>query len=313
MAAMLKPLAARHAEAAYAFLTANGLRDVFLASKIEGGALTLPDGAAQGRFLGAFEGDRLDGVLFLGHGGLVVFASDLPHVRRRFAERAWEERARVRLVVGEWNQVSDFWSHLTAAGLESSRDWREVFMTATPATVTAEREPALRLATEADVVPLGDLAARAYLEETGLDPLANMGEGYLRHIAKNIEEEGSYVLEDQGRLVFKADLSARCAIGAQIVGVFTETDRRGEGIARRGVAELVHRLTDPLIAGASAVPAVCLFVREDNLAARRAYERAGFVPSMHYRRLFVEPASTRRGAVTASSASPAARTGRTRS
>jgi len=44
------------------------------------------------------------------------------------------------------------------------------------------------------------------------------------------------------------------------------------------------------------VPAVCLFVREDNLAARRAYERAGFVPSMHYRRLFVEPSSTRLGA-----------------
>jgi predicted GNAT family acetyltransferase len=99
------------------------------------------------------------------------------------------------------------------------------------------------------------------------------------------------VLEEQGRLVFKADLSARCPIGAQIVGVFTEPDRRGQGIARRCVAEMVRRLT----AGDGAVPAVCLFVREDNLAARRAYERAGFVPSMHYRRLFVEPASTRLG------------------
>ncbi|MEP7028978.1 MAG: GNAT family N-acetyltransferase [Candidatus Eisenbacteria bacterium] len=308
---MLKPLAARHAGVAYAFLTAHGLRDVFLASKIESGALALPDGAAQGRFVGAFDGDRLDGVLFLGHGGLVVFASDLPHVRRRFAELTWEERARVRLIVGEWTQVSDFWSHLTAAGLESTRDWREVFMEATPASLGPAREPALRLATPADVAALGDLSARAYLEETGLDPLASMGEGYLRHVAKNIEEGGSYVLEDSGRLVFKADLSARCAVGAQIVGVFTEPDRRGEGIAGRGVAELVHRLTDPAASGEAAVPAVCLFVREDNVAARRAYERAGFLPSMHYRRLFVEPASTRRGAAATSGATPAARTGRT--
>jgi len=288
---MLKPLTARHAPAAYAFLAANGLRDVFLASKIHEGALTQPDGSAQGRFLGAFDGDKLEGVLFLGHGGLVVFASELPHVRRRFAEKTWEERARVRLVVGEWEQVTDFWGHLSASGLTSSRDWREVFMVANPETLTLECEPGLRLATVVDLEPLADLAARAYLEETGLDPLVSMGEGYLRHIAKNIEEQSSYVLEAGGRLVFKADLSARCPIGAQIVGVFTEPDRRGEGIARRGVAEMVRRLT----AGDGAVPAVCLFVRENNLAARRAYERAGFVPSMHYRRLFVEPASTRLG------------------
>lgn len=287
---MLKPLAARHAEAAYAFLTAHGLRDVFLASKIHEGALALPDGAAQGRFLGAWAGERLEGVMFLGHGGLVVFASELPHVRKRFAERAWEERARVRLVVGEWNQVTDFWGHLTASGIESSRDWREVFMVATRETLSNDREPGLRLASASDLDALADLAARAYLEETGLDPLSSMGEGYLRHLARNIEEKHSYVLADKGRLVFKADLSARCPAGAQIVGVFTEPDRRGEGIARRGVAELVHRL---LGAG---TPAVCLFVREDNLAARRAYERAGFVPSMHYRRLFVEPVSTRLGA-----------------
>jgi len=297
---MLKPLTARHAQVAYAFLTSNGLRDVFLASKIHEGALSQPDGSAQGRFLGEFDGEKLEGVLFLGHGGLVVFASELPHVRRRFAEKTWEERARVRLVVGEWEQVTDFWGHLTASGLTSARDWREVFMVADPSTLTLEREPGLRLATIADVNTLGDLAARAYLEETGLDPLASMGEGYLRHIAKNIEERSSYVLEEDGRLVFKADLSARCPIGAQIVGVFTEPDRRGEGIARRGVAEMVARLT----AGAGAVPAVCLFVREDNLPARRAYERAGFVPSMHYRRLFVEPASTRLGAP-ASGAKPA--------
>jgi RimJ/RimL family protein N-acetyltransferase len=222
--------------------------------------------------------------MFVGHGGLIVFASDLPHVRKQFAERAWEERARVRLVVGEWIQVSDFWSHLTASGLTSSRDWREVFMVATRDSLADEKLPALRLAQLSDLPVLADLAARAYLEETGLDPMSSMGEGYMRHLARNIEESSTYVLEEEGRLVFKADLSARCPVGAQIVGVFTEVDRRGEGIARRSVAELVRRLLD------GGTPAVCLFVREDNAPARRAYERAGFVPSMHYRRLFVEQA-----------------------
>ena len=271
---MVKPLTARHAEAAYRFLTSHGLRDIFLAGKINEGALGVPDGTAQGRFLGAFEGQRLVGVLFLGHGGLVVFASDVPHVRRRFAETAWHERNRIRLVVGEWDQVSDFWSHLSSAGLVAHRDWREVFMVATLETLVSEREPRLRLAVAQDVPVLLDLAARAYREETGEDPLATLGEGYVRYVMRSIEEGRSFVIEEKGRLVFKADLSARCPAGAQIVGVFTEPDRRGEGFARRGTAELVRRLAG------EGLPAVCLFVREDNAPARKAYENAGFVPQM---------------------------------
>src|SRR5512140_1042295 len=125
---MIRQLNATDARATYNFLTRHGLRDVFLAGKVHEGARSLPDGAAQGRFLGAFDGERLDGVLFLGTGGLIVFASELPHVRRRFAEEAWRERARVRLIVGEWDQVSDFWGHLSTTGLTAARDWREVFM-----------------------------------------------------------------------------------------------------------------------------------------------------------------------------------------
>ena len=288
---MLQPLTPRHAEAAWAFLTTHGLRDVFLASKVYEGALAVPDGAAQGRFLGAFHGERLDGVLFLGRGGLVVLAADEPHVRRLFAEEAWKDRSRVRLIVGEWDQVTDIWGHLAAAGLRSDRDWREVFMTVDLATLTAEREPDLRPAAHEDLPDLIDVSARAYREETGEDPLSTMGEGYLRHVTRNVEEGRTLLVRRDGKIVFKAEISARCPIGAQVVGVFTEPFARGQGLARRGVAELARRMMeDPAPAG---VPAVCLFVREDNAPARRAYERAGFAPRMFYRRLFVDPASAR--------------------
>lgn len=285
---MLQPLAPRHAETAWAFLTAHGLRDVFLASKIHEGALSAPDGAAQGRFLGAFDGTRLTGVLFVGHGGLVVFAADEPHVRRLFAEQGWKDRQRVRLVVGEWDAVSDVWGQLAAAGLRADRDWREVFMVVHAATLCGEADPGLVVATRADLPQLVDVSARAYREETGEDPLAVMGEGYVRHVMRNVEEERAFLVKQGGRIVFKAELSARCPIGAQIVGVFTEPDLRGRGFARRGTAQLAR-----LLMARDRMPAVCLFVREDNAPARRAYERAGFAPQMHYRRLFVDPASTR--------------------
>jgi GNAT superfamily N-acetyltransferase len=110
-------------------------------------------------------------------------------------------------------------------------------------------------------------------------------------LARNVEERASYVLEEEGRLVFKADLSARCPIGAQIVGVFTEPDRRGQGLARRGVGEIVRRLHAEGHAGG--LPVLC--ARTTRRRGARTSAR-GFVPSMHYRRLFVEPASVRSAA-----------------
>ena len=301
---MLQPLLPRHSAAAWDFLTAHGLRDVFLAGKIHEGALSTPDGAAQGRFLGAFDGGRMLGVLFLGNGGLVVFAADEPHVRRLFAEETWKERQRVRLVVGEWDAVTDVWGQLAASGLAADRDWREVFMVVTPEVLVDEREPGLVAATPADLAELIDVSARAYREETGENPIGTMGEGYIRHVTRNLAEGRTFIVRHDGRIAFKAELSARCPIGAQIVGVFTEPAVRGQGFARRGTAELARRL---MAAPAGGVPAVCLFVREDNAPARRAYERAGFVPQMFYRRLFVDQASTRAGRVTRPPSAPSGR------
>ena len=287
---MLQPLLPRHSAIAWEFLTAHGLRDVFLAGKIHEGALSTPDGAAQGRFLGAFDGERLLGVLFVGNGGLVVFAADEPHVRRLFAEEAWKDRQKVRLVVGEWDAVTDVWGQLAASGLKADRDWREVFMVVAQETLCDDEDPGLVAAVRDDLPELIDVSARAYREETGENPLSAMGDGYVRHVTRNVDEGRTFLVRHAGKIAFKAELSARCPIGAQIVGVFTEPDRRGEGLARRGVAELARRLM------ASGTPAVCLFVREDTAPARRAYERAGFVPEMHYRRLFVDPASVKKPA-----------------
>jgi len=40
---MIRPLTASDARATYTFLTRHGLRDVFLASKVHEGALSLPE------------------------------------------------------------------------------------------------------------------------------------------------------------------------------------------------------------------------------------------------------------------------------
>ena len=259
---MLKPLTPTHAKPAWKFLSRHGLRDVFLASKMHEGALSFPDGAAQGRFLGAFDGAEA-------RRRVVPRARRAGRVRVRIAARASalcrgdvarnDPRAPRRRRMGRGERLLE---PPRGTGLTASRDWREVFMVATARCVLDEPEPALRLAVHEDVPVLVDLAARAYKEENGRRSARHHGRGLRAPRRAGGRGEGrSYVIEDRGRLVFKADLSARCPLGAQIVGVFTEPDRRGQGLARRGVAEIVRRLTLPSPRGRRSRPCACSCAR----------------------------------------------------
>jgi len=99
--------------------------------------------------------------------------------------------------------------------------------------------------------------------------MARHREAFLGRVARLILEERVFVIRRGPNLVFKAELSAVCPLGAQIAGVYTEPEFRNQGLARRGTAEVARRAL-------GAAPAVCLFVRDDNAPARRAYERGGF-------------------------------------
>ena len=53
-------------------------------------------------------------------------------------------------------------------------------------------------------------------------------------------------------------------------------DRRGEGLASRGMAAVAAIVREEI------APMVSLYVNEWNIPARRAYERAGFVESARF-------------------------------
>lgn len=90
---------------------------------------------------------------------------------------------------------------------------------------------------------------------------------------------GAYVqVRDAGGLVAVAGVhlcSERYGVAA-IGNVTTASDRRGEGLATRATAAVCRLLLD------RGIPVIGLNVRDDNGAARRAYERLGFAPVCAY-------------------------------
>jgi GNAT superfamily N-acetyltransferase len=127
----------------------------------------------------------------------------------------------------------------------------------------------LRRGTLADLDRLTAASAAMHREEMGVDPLAIDPGGWRQRMATLIERGWSYVLEERGRVIFKAELSAWTPEASLVQGVYTVPQRRREGIGTAAMAALCEVLLGE-------APLCTLYVNHFNTAARRLYDTLGF-------------------------------------
>jgi hypothetical protein len=93
-----------------------------------------------------------------------------------------------------------------------------------------------------------------------------------------IEEGRSWIWLEDDTILFKAEASAWTPSAVQLQQVWVDPEVRGLGYGTRGLRDLCRLLL-------RRVPAVCLFVRPENVAAIRLYERIGMRRALTYRSL----------------------------
>lgn len=226
------------------------------------------------RGLGRFSGVERDGRLSaLCHAGANVVPSG--EGCAAFAELA--VRGRARMIIGEEGAVTELW-RAARDRMPSPREDRP----GQPVYVLEEPpEPGgtgLREATPADFELLLPACAAAHREEIGIDPLRRDPEGFRWRTRVQIEERRSWLWEENGTILFKAEASAWTPSAVQIQQVWVDPRVRGHGYAQRGMRDLCSRLLQR-------VPVVCLFVRPENAAAIRVYEAIGMRRTISYRSL----------------------------
>ena len=127
----------------------------------------------------------------------------------------------------------------------------------------------VRLATRADIDGLVTAAAAMHREEMGVDPLTVDAAAWRARMVTLIDHGWSWVWGEGGDVLFKAELSAWTPEAVQIQGVYTHPGRRGQGIARAGLAAVCRSLLEQ-------VPVCSLYVNHYNTTALRLYDRLGF-------------------------------------
>ena len=224
------------------------------------------------RGLGRFNGIEEDGRLVaLCHTG----ANVVPSGQGCGAFASMAVRARARMLIGEQRAVTDLWeaARKRLPAVREDRPGQPVYA------VSAAPEPGetgLRPAKLADLALLVPACARAHEGELGIDPLERDADGFRWRTRAQIEEGRSWLWEEDGVILFKAEASAWTPQAVQLQQVWTDPEARGRGYGSRGLRDLIRLLL-------GRVPTVCLFVRADNAAAIALYDSVGMDHVLDYR------------------------------
>jgi predicted GNAT family acetyltransferase len=264
-AACVEPLARRDEQEVLAFLAERPLHTVIMASMLR-------DNGAQSQLnRGTFytcrdEAGQLEGVALIGHAIFLEARTD--RALAAFASLA-RERADTHMILGEQEMIQEFWRGYTEAGQELRLACRELMFELRCPVAVRETVKDLRLATVDDlelVLPVQDEMARA---ESGVSPLEVDPAGFRRRTARRIAQGRTWLVVEDGRLVFKAEVQSETPEVIYLEGIYVDASARRRGLGTRCLSQLCRQLL-------ARVPAICLLVNEQNREAHALYRKVGF-------------------------------------
>jgi len=189
---------------------------------------------------------------------------------RVFAEHAAAQGRRCSSLVGLQGAIAPLWEHLEPHwGPARSVRPDQPFMTMrAPSPLRPDSAVRRVLIDELDVLYPASVAM--FTEEVGVSPEIDGADHYRARVAQLITRGWAFARIEDGQVVFKAEVGVATSRACQIQGVYVHPEHRGRGIAAAAMAAVVD------LALREVAPVVTLYVNADNVAARRAYEHAGF-------------------------------------
>lgn len=203
----------------------------------------------------------------------IVPVETTPAARTEVADRVRRWRGRSASLFGPRDQVIDLWAQLEPAwGQARAVRAHQPLMVATrpPSALGLTIDERVRPAQVHETDLVVPAAAHMFTAEIGYPPYSGSSRAYRSSIASLIAVGQTYVLIEDGEVVFKTDIGSLALGCAQLQGVWLAPSLRGEGRA----AALLGSVLEQLMAGPA--PLVSLYVNDYNQAARRLYERLGF-------------------------------------
>lgn len=264
---------------ALAFLSRRPIHTVFMASLIRDNGLV--SSSNRGTFYGyRDESGALDGVALIGS-KTVIEAQD---------GAAFEALARLaidnphpHLIRGERAQIERILNYAKRAGRTPRLVCNELLLALNSPLEGAARVEGLRPATLSDIEQVVAINAQMAFEENGVDPLKSDPQGVSLRVLRRVEQGRVWVLVEDGRIIFKADVISETPEVAFLEGVYVHPEARGRGYGFLCMAQLGRNLL------LSRVSSICLVVNQTNTRAQALYNKSGYRLHSHYRTVYFQP------------------------
>lgn len=223
-------------------------------------------------------GGQLEGVALIGHATLFEARSDVAIAA--FAALA-RDCSEVFMLFGDQADVRTFWNYYSDDGRQGRLYCRELLFEQRSPVEAREEAPGLRLATISDLDLVVPVHARTAYEESGVNPLEVDPEGFRQRCARRIEQGKTWVLVENGRLIFKAEIVTASPEVIYLEGVDVHPEERRNGHGMRCITQLSVILLER-------TPSVVLLVNEQNQFAQSFYHKAGYELIGYYDTIFLQ-------------------------
>jgi uncharacterized protein len=248
------------------FLTVRPVHTVVMTSLINDNGLE--NSLNRGKFYGYKNAEgTLEGVALIGHTTLVEARSENALKALALAARASE--VPLHLIMSDGHAAESFWKYL-GKGFEAPRltCTELLFEISYPFPIQkCDRE--IRPAGLDELDQIAEAQAGIAFQECGIDPLQKDREGFLKRVARRIEQGRIFVVVDNGKLVFKADIIAETADVIYLEGIYVAPDHRGQGIGSSCLSKLSAELL-------TRVGHISLLSNIEFTESHRAYLKAGY-------------------------------------
>lgn len=271
------PAANEHEAEVLAFLEERPVHTFGMVGFIKANGLVSPHN--RGTFYACRDGEgELVGVALIGR--YILFETRSDAAIEAFAHLA-QDFGNAHMVLGEQDSVETFWSYYADGGQAPRLFCRELLLEQRWPVEVQETVPGLRLATLNDLDLVVPAHAQGAYDESGIDPLKVDPEGFRQRCARRIEQGQTWVLIENGTLIFKAEVITDTSLVTYLEGVWVDPQERGTGNGSRCMLQLGRTLL-------SHSRSVCLLVNEKCESTQAFYKSIGYKVMGYYDTVFLK-------------------------
>lgn len=248
------------------FLAARPVHTVVMTSFIRDNGLESADN--RGQFFGYRSADgALEGVALVGHTTLIESRSN--ESLAALAQAARKSETPIHILMSDGKTVENFWADYAAANQKPRLTCTELLFELSFPFLKQECVWEVRLADRSELEQIAEAHAEVAFAESGVCPLAKDRAGFLKRCLNRIEKGRTFVVFQNGRLVFKADIAAETADVVYLEGIYVGEEFRGQGVASSCLAKLGFELLNR-------AEHVCLLSNVEFECAHKSFLKAGF-------------------------------------